>query len=162
MVKQDWRYLLFLLAAHHPKEKIDHTIAVGVGDKKIYLCTRCTGLAFGMAAIFAVYLFGFGFSFSWYLPLIGLLPLAATADWFTQSAGLRQSKTSLRVGSGFLLGISEALCILLLFNGLFLSFFVTLGMAAAYALSIYLIARKTKCLDAYLKEMNQFAEGELS
>jgi uncharacterized membrane protein len=159
MVKQDWRYLLFLLVAHHPKEKLDHTIGVGFGNKKVHFCSRCTGLAFGMATIFATHLFGFGFSFSWYLPLIGLLPLAAIADWFTQSAGLRQSRTSLRVGSGFLLGISEALCVLLLFNGFFLSFLVAFGMAGAYALAVYLVARKTKCLDFYLKEMNQF-EGK--
>jgi len=89
------------------------------------------------------------------LPLIALLPLAAAVDWFTQSAKRRESKNWLRVCSGFLLGTAEALCLLLLFNGFFLHFLLTMGIFSIYALSIYLIAAKTKCLDAYLNEFNQ-------
>ncbi len=157
MVERNWRYLLFLLASHHPKEKLDHTIHVGLGQKNLYLCSRCTGVALGMTAVFGANAFSLTFPAEFYLPLIGLLPLVAVGDWFTQSARLRQSKTWLRVCSGFLLGISEGLGLLLLFNGFYLSFLAAVGMAAIYALTVYLIASKTKCLQSYLEEMNRIA-----
>lgn len=155
MVKRNWRYLLFLLASHHPKEKLNHTIHVGFKGKNIYLCSRCTGVAFGMATIFAAKLLGHTFPVALYLPLIAFLPLMAAIDWFTQSAKLRESQTWLRATSGFFLGNSYALILLLLIGGFYLQFLYAFGVAAVYALSIYLIAAKTKCLDLYLNEMNQ-------
>jgi uncharacterized membrane protein len=155
MAKRNWRYLLFLLASHHPKEKLDHTIRIGLHGKNIYLCSRCTGVTFGMASIFAAKLFRYTFPITLYLPLIALLPLMAAVDWFTQSAKLRESTTWLRVTSGFFLGNSYALILLLLIGGFYLQFLFAFGIGAVYAISIYLIASKTKCLELYLNEMNQ-------
>ena len=156
MVNQNrnWRYLLFLLAAHHPKTKLDHTIRLSFGQKNIYLCSRCTGVGLGMATVFGATVFGVGFAQGFYLPLIGILPLLAVADWFTQSARLRHSNTPLRLGSGFLLGFAEALAILLLLRGNFLGFLAAVGLAVAYALAVYLIASKTGCLKSYIQELN--------
>jgi uncharacterized membrane protein len=155
MVKQNWRYLLFLIVSHHPQERLHRTIRIGFRRKHIYLCSRCTGTILGMIAIFAANTFGLRFPIESYLPLISLLPLVAAIDWFTQSAKLRESKNWLRISSGFLLGNSEALFLLLLIDGFFIEFLVALGVASIYALSIYLIAAKTKCLDPYLNEINQ-------
>lgn len=155
MTHQNWRYLLFLLASHHPKEKLHRTIHIGVGGKNVYLCSRCAGVTLGIATIFAGNAFGLSFPVVVYLPLISFLPLMAVVDWFTQSAKLRESKTWLRLTSGFLLGNSEALCLQLLIGGLYLQFLVACGIASIYALSVYLIALKTKCLDAYLNELSQ-------
>lgn len=155
MEKRNWRYLLFLLVSHHPKDKLNHTIHVGFRGKNFYFCSRCTGVAFGMAAVFGVAVLGKTFPSALYLPLIAVLPLGAVADWFTQSAKVRESRTWIRVSSGFLLGSSEALALLLLFGGFYLLFLAALGIALVYAFSVYLIALKTKCLDRYLREMNQ-------
>jgi uncharacterized membrane protein len=157
MVKRNWRYLLFLLASHHPKEKLHRTIRIGFRGKNIHLCSRCTGIALGIAAIFASNTFGLTFPTVLYLPLISFLPLMAVVDWFTQSAKFRESKTMIRLTSGFLLGNAQALFLLLLINGFYLQFLVAFGIAAIYVLSIYLVAVKTKCLDSYLNEMNQFS-----
>jgi hypothetical protein len=112
-------------------------------------------MAFGYAAIWGAALLGLTLPMQLYLPLICLLPLAAVVDWFTQSAKRRQSKTWLRVGSGFMLGISEALGLLLLFTGFYVEFLIVLGVAALYMFSIYIVASKTRCLNAYLKELNE-------
>jgi uncharacterized membrane protein len=156
MTKQDWRYLLFLLAAHHPKEKLDHTICLGLRNKKIYFCSRCTGAACGMAVAFGLAAFGWIFPSWLYLPFIALLPLTAVVDWFTQSAKKRKSNTSIRLTTGFLLGIGEALALELLVFGFYLQFMVAVGLALAYVLCVYLIAYRTRCLDAYVNEMNRF------
>jgi uncharacterized membrane protein len=155
MVKRDWRYLLFLLASHHPKEKLHRTIRISFRGKNLYLCSRCTGVALGMAMTFAGNAFGFSLPIALYLPLISLLPLMAVVDWFTQSAKLRESKTWIRLTSGFFLGISEALSLLLLIGGFYSNFLIVFGIVAIYAISIYLVAVKTKCLDLYIDEMNQ-------
>lgn len=160
MVDRNWRYFLFLLASHHPEEKLDHTIQIRLHGKSIFLCSRCTGIAIGMFTIFGFSAFGLTLPKNFFLPLIAFLPLLAVVDWFTQSARLRKSNTSLRLSSGFLLGISEALGLLLLLNGFFLDFLIVVVTAASYALTIYLIALKTKCLDAYFKEMNMISLQE--
>lgn len=155
MVERNWRYFLFLLAAHHPKEKLDHTIRIGFGRKNVYFCSRCTGVALGIAAVFGAALFGLTLPAQYYLPVIGILPLFAVIDWFTQSARLRKSTTGLRVSSGFMLGLSEGFGFLLLFTGVYLGFLAAVGMAGLYALCVYLVASKTKCLQSYLEELNQ-------
>jgi uncharacterized membrane protein len=157
MVERNWRHFLFLMASHHPKEKLDHTIHVGVGQKNVYFCSRCTGIALGMSTVFGAALFGLTLPPQYFLPLIGVLPLFATVDWFTQSVHLRKSGTGLRLGSGFLLGLAEGLGFLLLFTGVYLGFLAAVGLAAIYALTVYLIARKTRCLQSYLEEMTQLS-----
>jgi uncharacterized membrane protein len=155
VVDRSWRYFLFLLAAHHPKEKLDHTIRIGLGQKTVYFCSRCTGVAFGMAAVFGAAFLGLTLPAQYYLPAIAILPLFAVADWFTQSARLRKSNTGLRVSSGFLLGLAEGLGFLLLFTGVYLGFLAAVGLAGCYGICVYLIASKTKCLQSYIEEMNQ-------
>ncbi len=124
--------------------------------KTVYLCSRCTGVALGIAIIFVANAFNeFSVPITIYLPLISLLPLMAVVDWFTQSAKLRESKTWIRLSSGFLLGNSEGLTLLLLIRGFYLQVIAVLGVAAIYALTIYIVAVKTKCLDKYVIEMNQ-------
>jgi uncharacterized membrane protein len=155
MAKQDWRYFLFLLAAHHPKEKLDHTIRLQIAKKEIHLCTRCTGIAFGMTTAIAIFLLGC-LPPGWvYLPFIAVLPLSAIIDWFTQSSKKRKSTTTIRLATGYFLGIAEGLGFELLFLGFYLQFLVAVGTALTYALGVYLIAYKTKCLDAYVNEINQ-------
>ena len=155
MGKQNWRYLLFLLLSHHPPERLHRTFRISLLGKNVYLCSRCTGTGLGITAILAFYVVGLRFPAEFYFPLISVLPLTAAVDWFTQSAKRRESKNWLRVCSGFLLGTSEGLFLLLLINGLFIQVLLAFGILATYALSIYLIAARTKCLDSYLNEINQ-------
>jgi uncharacterized membrane protein len=155
MTKRNWSYLLFLLLAHHPHERLHRTIHISLKRKKIYLCSRCTGTFLGITTILVTNLLGLRFPLEFYLPFISFLPLAAAVDWFTQSAKLRESKNFIRISSGFLLGNAEALFLILIMNGLALTFLFALAILSIYALSIYLIAVKTKCLDSYLNEINQ-------
>ena len=155
MAKQDWHYLLFLLTSHHPKERLHRTIRIGFKRKSVFLCSRCTGTFLGILTIFIAKAFALRIPVEFFLPLISLLPLMATIDWFTQSAKLRESTNWLRVCSGFLVGNAQALILLLLLEGFFVKFFVALGIASIYVISIYLIAYKTKCLESYLNDINQ-------
>jgi len=84
--------------------------------------------------------------------------MPSVIDWFTQSSKLRESRNSIRVGTGLLLGISAGLFMLLFINGMLFMFLISLVIMGAYVLMIYSIAKKTKCLDSYLDEVIQNIE----
>ncbi len=152
-VKHDWRYLLFLVLSHHPPERLHRTICLGFRGKKVYLCARCTGTFSSLIAVLVAYFIGLRFPLWLYLPLISVLPITATVDWLTQSCKLRESRNSIRVGTGLLLGIAEAYFLLLVINGMVSMFLVAMSIIGLYAISIYIVALKTKCLDSYLDDI---------
>jgi uncharacterized membrane protein len=151
--KHDWRYLLFLMLSHHPPERLHRTICLGFRGKNVYLCARCTGTYSSLIAVLVAYFIGLRFPLWLYLPLISVLPISATIDWLTQSGKLRESRNSIRVGTGLLLGIAEAHLLLLVINGMVSMFLVAMSIIGLYAISIYMVALKTKCLDSYLDDI---------
>lgn len=156
--KQDLRYLIFLMISHHPPTRLHRTICLVFGAKKIHICARCTGIYSSIVGIFITYILGFRFPLWVYLPLILFLPMPSVIDWFTQSSKLRESRNSIRVGTGLLLGIPVGLIMLLFINGMLFMFSISLVIMGAYVLTIYFIAKKTKCLDSYLNEVIQNIE----
>ena len=153
IVKHDWRYLLFLMLSHHPPERLHRTICLGFRGKKVYLCARCTGSYSSLTAVLVAYFIGLRFPLWLYLPLISVLPIAAAVDWLTQSCKFRESRNSIRVGTGLLLGIAEAYFLLLVISGMVDMFLVAMSIIGLYAISIYIVALKTKCLDSYLNDI---------
>jgi len=141
------------MLSHHPPERLHRTICLGVGGKNVYLCARCTGKYSSLIAVLIVYFIGLRFPLWLYLPLISVLSIPAIVDWFTQSCKLRESRNLIRVGTGLLLGIAEAYFLLLVINGMVSLFLVALSIIGLYAISIYLVAWKTRCLDSYLDDI---------
>jgi len=149
MNKEDWHLLLFLLLSHHRPEKLNRTIHLPFRGRNIYLCARCTGEFSGIVSLFIAWFLGFEFPAWLYLPLISLLPLPAAADWVTQSCKLRESRNTIRVFTGFLLGITKGLLLLVLVKGMFYMLLPAFAIVGAYVASICLIAWKTKFVDSY-------------
>ncbi len=149
MDKEDLRMIFFLLLSHHMPQRLHRTIRVGFRGKNIYLCSRCTGIYPAILSVFVASFFGFNFPAWSILPLLALLPLPSAVDWVTQSCKKRESKNIIRVVTGFLLGISEGLVILLLVKSLFTLFLQALAIVGAYILSILVIALKTKFHKTY-------------
>lgn len=150
MDKEDWHLLLFLLLSHHRPEKLHRTIHVSFRGKKVYLCARCTGKYTGILSVFVTWFLGFNFPIWLYLPLVSILPVPTIVDWVMQSCRLRESKNTIRICTGYLLGIGEALFFLMLIKGMFYLFLCALAIFGAYVFLIYVIAWKTKFLDSYL------------
>jgi uncharacterized membrane protein len=139
--------------SHHPSERLHRTICLGFRGKKVYLCARCTGTFSSLIAVLVAYFIGLRFPLWLYLPIISVLPITAAIDWLTQSCKLRESRNSIRAGTGLLLGIAEAYFLLLVINGMVNMFLVAMSIIGLYAISIYLVALKTKCLDSYLDDI---------
>ena len=149
MDREDLRMIFFLLLSHHMPEKLHRTIRVGFRGRNVYFCARCTGIYSGILSVFVVSFFRFIFPTWLILPLIALLPLPSAVDWVSQSCKKRESRNTIRIVTGFLLGIGEGLVILLLLKGLFILFLQALVIVGAYILSILLIALKTKFYETY-------------
>lgn len=144
--------LLFFLLSHHGQRKLHRTIQVAFRGKKMYLCARCTGTCSGILSMIALRFLGFVVPYVLYVPLISALPVPATLDWMTQSCGLRESKNSIRVTTGYLLGAAEGLALLSLASGMLQLSLMVLAVVGVYFLMIYAVALRTKFLDSYLRE----------
>ena len=149
MNTEDWRMVRFLLLSHHMPEKLHRTIRVGFHGRNVYFCARCTGIYSGILSVFVAWFLGFDFPAWLYLSLVPILPLPSAVDWVTQSCKLRESRNIIRICTGFLLGISEGLVLLMLVRGLFYLFLQGLAIGGVYVLSVCLIAWKTKFFDSY-------------
>jgi len=116
-IKRENESLLFLLLSHHRADKLHRTIQVRLGKRNLYLCARGVGRYSGLIASFIMngflgiplWLYPYGFVF---------LPLPSTIDWATQKIGLRESRNSIRVSTGFLLGVSQGLLLVSYLKGL--------------------------------------------
>jgi uncharacterized membrane protein len=149
MDKQDWHLLLFLLLSHHPPERLHRTIRMPLRGRNIYLCARCTGQLSGILSLLVAWFLGFEFPAWLYLSLVAILPLPSAVDWVTQSCKLRESRNTIRVATGFLLGVTKGLLLLMLIKGLFYMLLLAFAIGGVYVSSIVLIAWKTKFLDSY-------------
>lgn len=116
-VENDKESLLFLLLAHHRADELHRTIRLQLGHRVIHLCARGTGRYSGLIVAFImnffleipIWLYPVSFVF---------FPLPSTIDWATQKTGLRESRNSIRVFTGLLLGVSQGLLIISLLKGL--------------------------------------------
>jgi len=149
MDKQDWHMLLLLLLSHHRPEKLNRTIHIRLEGKSIHICARCTGTYSAILMLLILWFLGFDFSVWLYLPLFSILPIPSTLDWITQSCKIRESRNAIRISTGFLLGVSQGLFLLMIVKGLFTLFLQALAIIGIYLFSVYVIAWKTKCLDSY-------------
>ena len=138
--------LWFYLLSHHSSSKLHRTIHLRVIKKDIYLCARCTGIFLGFVTSF--FLFGTISSLAAFV-MMALFPLPAAADWITQTLGIRESKNWIRVGTGYLLGITWGFLFSFLLRGYLSMFLCALLVLAIYYGVVYVIARKTGMLRNY-------------
>ena len=138
--------LLFLLLSHHRADKLHRTIQVRIGQRNLYLCARGVGRYSGLIAAFIVngflgiplWLYPFGFVF---------FPLPSTIDWATQKIGLRESRNSIRVSTGFLLGVSQGLLIISYLKGL--------GPTTQFGVGVLIFYFLCFCIARYWKRGNE-------
>jgi uncharacterized membrane protein len=138
---------LFLLLSHHEPKNLHRTIHVRLLGKDFYFCSRCTGKYSGVLLVFVLFLAGFRIPAWLNLCIIALFPLPATIDWLTQTIRMRESKTWIRIITGFLLGNAWAILLLSLISGMLLIFFYGIVILAVYASSIGIVVWKSKILE---------------
>jgi len=130
-----WEYLL----SHHLPARFNRTIAVRGRTRTLHLCARCTGQLIGVFAWLVTFASLISIRLSIFdvriQLLFVLLPAPAALDWVTQAAGLRESRNSLRLVSGALLGAA--------FTDLFASLVLgqwAFALGGVLVLLIYIVA----------------------
>ena len=80
-------------------------------------------------------------AFPIWMVVLALLPMPALLDWITQTWGIRESTTPLRMLTGSILGIGVGFEVVAGVRLDWLAFVGGIGVAVGYALAIYLLLR---------------------
>ena len=147
-----WEFLL----SHHVPTRYGRTLRLAVGRRTIRLCARCTGQTVGALTFLLLCLTSVPLRSSLLLPTVQVLfdsaPLLAAFDWLTQSLGERESTNSLRVLSGFLLGMSFADVLYLLLAGKWSLFLAAVFVVALYVAALGVVLKVTGAWRYVLEE----------
>ena len=134
--------LLNLTLAHHTGTRINRTIGVRVLSWEQRFCTRCSGQWMATVAGVALMLaFRWDISLLFWMIVLSLLPMSALLDWITQTWGIRESTTPLRMLTGSMLGIGVGFQVVAGVRFDWLAFVGGIGVAVGYVLVIYLLLR---------------------
>jgi uncharacterized membrane protein len=92
------------LLSHHSCEEYYKCLKLEYSKKTYYFCSRCLGIYIGLTAncLYYIYISKTSLPYS----MIFLLPAFALIDWTITAFGFNKSSNSLRILSGFLLGIA--------------------------------------------------------
>ncbi len=89
-----------------------HWFTVPLFGRELHLCSRCSGVVLGFAALkaslLALFVGYYAVPFPTGFIIALLLALPAILDWTTQSLGFRQSNNGLRFTTGFFEGVGVA------------------------------------------------------
>lgn len=117
----------YLLSHHEPDERERcHTVAVG--DRRLHLCARCTGIYPGIALGIALTVGGLWpawVSLPW---LVALLPAPALADWARSALRNRPGTNAVRTLTGAGLGLAYGTGLASIFAGRHLPWVVGVGV----------------------------------
>lgn len=99
-----WGFML----AHHFRGQLHHCYQIWLGDKALWICSRCLGLYPVLAVVLIIQLF-FPVQAGWYDILwLFLAPLPALVDWGLSRIGLWRGSNLSRTLTGALMGVSLA------------------------------------------------------
>ena len=135
---------------------MNRTIGVRLLSLEQRFCTRCSGQWIATVACVALML---GFRFEIVLPvwmvILSLLPMPALLDWVTQTWGIRESTTLLRMLTGSMLGIGVGFQLVAGVRLDWLAFVCGIGVALVYAIAIYLLLKLRQPQDGYMTDLIQ-------
>lgn len=105
-MKEKIKNLILLLLSHHSEEYYNRTFTLSFHGREIHFCARCSGVILSfLGAICCEFLINLKIEAILGLILASLLAVPVMIDWGTQKLGYRESKNSIRFGTGMLVGI---------------------------------------------------------
>ncbi len=95
----------YALIAHHEPDQFYKTIKISFFNKNLRLCTRCTGIYFGIISTLLYLLLSLTIPHIVELVIIYAFPIPAIFDWGLEKYNLWKGNNATRFVSGFMLGI---------------------------------------------------------
>ena len=142
--KHDLKSRLSLLLSHHSPDQLHRTIHISLCGRSVFLCARGVGRYSGLFSAVVASQF-LTLPTQAYLLIFLFFPLPSTLDWATQKLGLRESRNTTRVFTGFLVGISQGFLLISLTRGLTLTSISGLVVLAIYFTAFCLVKKAWKC-----------------
>lgn len=134
--------LVSLALSHHSSSRLNRTIGVRVMGREQRFCTRCSGQwAATAACVIFMLVFSLEVSLLVWMAVLLFLPMPALLDWITQTWGVRESNSPLRLLTGASLGIGVGLQVVAGVRFDWPAFVCGVGVAAAYAVVLFLLLR---------------------
>ena len=100
------RRFVYLALSHHSELRRNRTVGLSIFGWEQRFCTRCSAQWLAVAATVSLTIaLGLDLPLVVWAPLLAILPAPAPVDWITQTWGLRESGTAIRLGTGALLGM---------------------------------------------------------
>lgn len=150
------------ILTHHSLEEDDHTVVIRLGKVRIYLCTRCSAMVFGVIFSFLCSILFFrdlglevnlvaSFWMGVFLPLLPLM------DWGFQALHIRKANTVSRLITGFILGFSMQLIPFAMAYSFYyfiivVSYFLVFGLMYYFRIQISRKRAENESLQEMLKE----------
>ena len=142
----------------HQLEHNEHHITLNLFGRELHPCARCSGTFLGIILSLPLILyisFNYSFNFEFIFILSFFLASFAIIDWGTAKAGIRAGTNSIRVISGFLLGIGSIVYLFLLPTNIFLN-----GISLwSYGIVFTVVAYAVWCRQYGLSLRNPIAEN---
>lgn len=146
--------MLSLVLSHHSASRSNRTIAIRVLGREQRFCTRCTGQwAATAACVVAMLVFPVEVSLLVWMVVLSFLPMPAFLDWITQTWGLRESNSPLRLLTGLALGTGVGLQVVAGVKFDWPAFVGGVGVAAAYGLALFLLLRLRPLPATYMADL---------
>lgn len=147
-------WLPYLVLAHHTDAHAGRTIGFRWLNWEQRFCTRCSGQWLGALACVAGML-AFGVELAWpvWCGVLVLSPLPALVDWVTQAWGVRESRTWLRLVTGFALGVGVGFQVVAGVRFEWLRFGLGVGVFGGYVLLICLLLLVRPARPGYMADL---------
>ncbi|MDE1819543.1 MAG: DUF2085 domain-containing protein [Euryarchaeota archaeon] len=144
------------ILSHHRPERYPRTLCVPGTSCSVRLCARCFGAALGLLLFAGLWFLASSQGFPSLAPRVqvfaALAPLWAAGDWTRQSLGNYESRNSVRVASGTLLGLAYADAAALLLTAHWLYAAIAAGVLGVYVLAIVLVLHRKGRLEQVVAE----------
>lgn len=103
--KNPWKYLL----SHHLPKEYNRCIILKFHNKKIRICSRCSGWYISFLLFWVLFFSGLNFFLNYKIIILYLFPIPAIIDWSLHRFKIYQGINLLRIITGFLIGLTFAL-----------------------------------------------------
>ena len=119
-----------------------HHITLNLFGRELQPCSRCLGrylgIVFSLPFVLHLY-FNYSFNFELIFTISWILASVAIVDWASVKAGLRAGSNSMRVTSGFLLGIGSIIYLFLLPTHIILNGISLWGYGFVFTVVAYIV-----------------------
>ncbi len=136
--KSPWKYLL----SHHLPKEYNRCFLIKFRNRKIRICSRCSGWYISFLLFWFLLLMGSDFLLNYKNIILYLFPIPAIIDWSLHRFKIHEGNNFSRIITGFLIGLTFAtLLYSFIINPLDINFWIVSILYASMSILIFKITK---------------------